>query len=94
MQTLGHCTQPCADVSARSKTGGDIHERQLVAAPAATVETQRRVRQQHLIDPGFDQGPLIEAWINQVLLPDAALRFDRGGWGSDQLPLVDVTPGL
>ena len=39
-------------------------------------------------------GPLIEAWINQVLLPEAALRFDRGGWGSDQLPLVDVTPGL
>ena len=57
MQTLGPCTQPCADVLARSKTGGDIHERQLVAAPAATVKTQRRLRQQHLIDPGFDQGP-------------------------------------
>jgi len=38
--------------------------------------------------------PLIEAWINQQLLPEAAFRFDAGGWGSDRLPLVDVTPRL
>lgn len=38
--------------------------------------------------------PLIEAWINQHLQPDAALRFDGGHWGSDRIPLVDVTPQL
>ena len=38
--------------------------------------------------------PLIEAWINQQLMPSASFRFDAGGWGSDRLPLVDVTPQL
>ena len=38
--------------------------------------------------------PLIEAWINQQLLPQAAFRFDTGGWGNKRLPLVDVTPRL
>ena len=48
----------------------------------------------------LDQGhapllaPLIESWINQELNTAASLRFDAGGWGSDRLPLVDVTPQL
>ena len=38
--------------------------------------------------------PLIEAWINQTLQPEAALRFNGGRWGSVRIPLVDVTPQL
>ena len=38
--------------------------------------------------------PLIEAWINQQLQPASSFRFDRGGWGSDRIPLVDVTSQL
>ena len=38
--------------------------------------------------------PLIEAWINQQLQPASSFRFDGGGWGSDRIPLVDVTSQL
>ena len=38
--------------------------------------------------------PLIEAWINQHLELEATSRFDGGVWGSDRIPLVDVTPQL
>ena len=38
--------------------------------------------------------PVIEAWINELLVPSSAFRFKTGGWGSDRLPLVDVTSQL
>ena len=38
--------------------------------------------------------PLIEAWINQQLQPNASFRFDSGDWGNDRIPLADVTPQL
>jgi hypothetical protein len=38
--------------------------------------------------------PLIEAWINQQLQPDASFRFDSGDWGNESIPLTDVTPQL
>jgi len=39
-------------------------------------------------------GPVLLSWLNDQLGVDPDARFSAGGWGDDQIRLVDVTDSL